>query len=72
MVTFCSHHNESCLTAVLGTVVTFHHDTSLSLTAPISDRLRQRDTGLRTSSDASMLVQSLLDLGMFIYTEVQT
>ncbi|KAF7797984.1 hypothetical protein EIP86_009191 [Pleurotus ostreatoroseus] len=45
-----------------GTVITIHHDTSLSLTAPISERLRQRDTGLRTTSDASMLVQSLLDL----------
>ncbi|KAJ3519616.1 hypothetical protein NM688_g9275 [Phlebia brevispora] len=45
-----------------GTVITFHHDTKLTLTTPISERLRQRDTGLRTTADASMLVQSLLDL----------
>jgi Mg2+ and Co2+ transporter CorA len=34
----------------------------LDLTTPISARLRQRDTGLRTSADPALLVQSLLDL----------
>lgn len=38
-------------------------DTSLDFTAPITDRLRRRDTGLRMTADASLLVQSLLDLG---------
>ena len=38
-------------------------DNTLSLTAPITERLRVRDTGLRTTADPSLLVQSLLDLG---------
>ena len=46
-----------------GTVLTIHQDTRLNLTAPITERLRQRDTGLRSTADASLLVQSLLDLG---------
>ncbi|TBU27626.1 hypothetical protein BD311DRAFT_723910 [Dichomitus squalens] len=45
-----------------GTVVSIHKDTTLGLTAPIAERLRQRDTVLRTSADPSLLVQSLLDL----------
>ncbi|THH02327.1 hypothetical protein EW026_g537 [Hermanssonia centrifuga] len=45
-----------------GTVITFHQDTKLAFTAPITQRLRQRDTGLRTTADASLLVESLLDL----------
>ncbi|KAI0095022.1 hypothetical protein BDY19DRAFT_915920 [Irpex rosettiformis] len=45
-----------------GTVITIHEDNALSLTAPITERLRQRDTGLRATADASLLVQSLLDL----------
>lgn len=39
-----------------------HPTPNLELTQPITRRLRQRDTGLRTSADASLLVQSLLDL----------
>ena len=46
-----------------GTVVTIHQDTKLDFTNPITERLRQRDTGLRTTADASLLVESLLDLG---------
>lgn len=38
-------------------------DNTLNFTAPITERLRQRDTGLRTTADPSLLVQSLLDLG---------
>ncbi|EJF56391.1 hypothetical protein DICSQDRAFT_174966 [Dichomitus squalens LYAD-421 SS1] len=45
-----------------GTVVSIHKDTTLGLTAPIAERLRQRNTVLRTSADPSLLVQSLLDL----------
>ncbi|KAG7100027.1 hypothetical protein E1B28_001813 [Marasmius oreades] len=45
-----------------GTVITLHRDPDLSITNPIVQRLHQRDTGLRTSADPSLLVQSLLDL----------
>ncbi|KIK71539.1 hypothetical protein GYMLUDRAFT_186369 [Collybiopsis luxurians FD-317 M1] len=45
-----------------GTVITLHPNPSLDLTQPISRRLQQRDTMLRTSADPSLLVQSLLDL----------
>ncbi|OCH92983.1 hypothetical protein OBBRIDRAFT_790708 [Obba rivulosa] len=45
-----------------GTVISVHGDTKLGFTGPITDRLRRRDTGLRTTADASLLVQSLLDL----------
>ncbi|KAJ7174183.1 magnesium transporter [Mycena crocata] len=45
-----------------GTVITIHSTPSLEMTQPITNRLRQFDTGLRTSSDASLLVQSLLSL----------
>ncbi|TBU36277.1 hypothetical protein BD309DRAFT_1024474 [Dichomitus squalens] len=45
-----------------GTVVSMHNDTRLALTAPMAERLRQRDTVLRTSADPTLLVQSLLDL----------
>ncbi|KAI1786797.1 hypothetical protein LXA43DRAFT_1032081 [Ganoderma leucocontextum] len=45
-----------------GTVISIHKDNTLSLTAPITERLRQRDTGLRTTADPSLLVESLLDL----------
>lgn len=48
----------------IGTVLTIHQDTKLDFTNPITERLRQRDTGLRTTADASLLVESLLDLGM--------
>jgi Mg2+ and Co2+ transporter CorA len=46
-----------------GTVISISRKAgNLDLTTPISARLRQRDTGLRTSADPSLLVQSLLDL----------
>ncbi|KIP06840.1 hypothetical protein PHLGIDRAFT_72083 [Phlebiopsis gigantea 11061_1 CR5-6] len=45
-----------------GTVITIHPDTTLQFTAPIVDRLKQRDSGLRTSSDASLLVEGIIDL----------
>ncbi len=48
----------------IGTVITIHQDTKLDFTAPITQRLRQRDTGLRATADASLLVESLLDLGL--------
>ncbi|KAJ7671546.1 magnesium transporter [Mycena polygramma] len=45
-----------------GTVISMHSTPNLELTQPITRRLRQRDTGLRTSADPALLVQSLLDL----------
>ncbi|KAE9383557.1 hypothetical protein BT96DRAFT_869178 [Gymnopus androsaceus JB14] len=45
-----------------GTVISLHPNSDLSLTQPITRRLQQRDTMLRTSADPSLLVQSLLDL----------
>lgn len=42
-----------------------HPDSRLAFTAPITERLRQRDTGLRTTADPSLLVQSLIDLSEF-------
>ncbi|TFY82441.1 hypothetical protein EWM64_g1576 [Hericium alpestre] len=46
-----------------GTVISIHPDaTSLDFTSPIAARIRQRDTSLRASADASLLVESLLDL----------
>ncbi|KAJ6514237.1 hypothetical protein C8R47DRAFT_568707 [Mycena vitilis] len=45
-----------------GTVITIHSTPSLEMTEPITRRLRQFDTMLRTSADASLLVQSLLGL----------
>lgn len=47
---------------LLGTVISMHSTPDLDLTAPITRRLRQRDTVLRTSADPSLLVQALLDL----------
>ena len=51
------------ISGISGTVLTLHEDSQLTLTAPITERLRQRDTGLRATADASLLVESLLDLG---------
>lgn len=45
-----------------GTVISIHPTPDLSLTAPITQRLRQRDTVLRKSADASLLVHGILDL----------
>ena len=47
----------------VGTVVSIYRNHDLTLTEPIMNRLRQATTGLRTSPDASLLVESLLDLG---------
>lgn len=48
-----------------GTVISIHRDTHLNFTQPISERLRQRDTGLRSTADPSLLVESLIDLGLY-------
>ncbi|KAF7360783.1 Magnesium-like protein [Mycena venus] len=45
-----------------GTVITIHSTPTLDLTEPITSRVRQFDSVLRTSADASLLVQSLLAL----------
>ncbi|CAK5278332.1 unnamed protein product [Mycena citricolor] len=45
-----------------GTVISMHSAPSVDLTLPITRRLRQRDTGLRSSADSSLLVQGLVDL----------
>ncbi|RXW17596.1 hypothetical protein EST38_g8258 [Candolleomyces aberdarensis] len=45
-----------------GTVITIQRQNVLDFTAPISQRLRQRDTVLRKSIDPSLLVHALLDL----------
>ena len=54
--------NFSCPTFLEGTVISIHPST-LDYTSPIAERLTQPDSVLRTSEDASLLVQSLLDLG---------
>ncbi|KAF8640953.1 hypothetical protein AX17_000600 [Amanita inopinata Kibby_2008] len=45
-----------------GTVISIHPSPDLELTQPIEERLHQADSVLRTSADASILVESLLDL----------
>ncbi|KAH8991944.1 hypothetical protein EDB92DRAFT_1934872 [Lactarius akahatsu] len=45
-----------------GTVISFQSKPNFDLTEPIASRIRQRDTSLRTTADASLLVESLLDL----------
>ncbi|KAF9235159.1 hypothetical protein BU15DRAFT_65132 [Melanogaster broomeanus] len=45
-----------------GTVISFLPQNCVDFAGPIMARLRQPDTGLRTSADASLLVQSILDL----------
>ncbi|KAG8991832.1 hypothetical protein FRB93_002567 [Tulasnella sp. JGI-2019a] len=45
-----------------GTLITIHQDPGSNLFDPVSKRLRQRDTLLRNTSDASMLLQNVLDL----------
>jgi Mg2+ and Co2+ transporter CorA len=44
------------------TVISVSRGRSLEFTAPIRERLKHPDTGLRHNADASMLVQALLDL----------
>ncbi|TFK56413.1 hypothetical protein OE88DRAFT_1649687 [Heliocybe sulcata] len=45
-----------------GTVISISQTPNADFMAPIVSRLRQRDTTLRLTADASLLVQSLLDL----------
>ncbi|PPR02708.1 hypothetical protein CVT26_009811 [Gymnopilus dilepis] len=45
-----------------GTVISIHPNINSLYTAPITERLHRRDSVLRSSEDASLLVQSLLDL----------
>ncbi|KAF8190242.1 hypothetical protein K438DRAFT_1676097 [Mycena galopus ATCC 62051] len=45
-----------------GTVISIHSKPNLEITEPITSRVRQFDSILRTSADASLLVQSLLGL----------
>ncbi|KAG8903374.1 hypothetical protein FRB99_003396 [Tulasnella sp. 403] len=45
-----------------GTLITIHQDASSNFFEPIVRRLRQRDTLLRNSADASMLLHSVIDL----------
>ncbi|KAF5379226.1 hypothetical protein D9615_006046 [Tricholomella constricta] len=45
-----------------GTVITIHPRPDLDFTAPISERLLHPESVLRTSEDASLLVEGLLDL----------
>ncbi|KZT27495.1 hypothetical protein NEOLEDRAFT_1130461 [Neolentinus lepideus HHB14362 ss-1] len=45
-----------------GTVISITKSPNTEFMAPIVSRLRQRDTTLRLTADASLLVQSLLDL----------
>ncbi|KAF9077284.1 hypothetical protein BDP27DRAFT_1441980 [Rhodocollybia butyracea] len=47
-----------------GTLITIHRPTNPKLTEPIRNRLARADTVLRTTSDASFLLQSLLDLAV--------
>ncbi len=50
----------------VGTVISIHQDPSMEFTEPIAQRLRHRTTGLRQTADASLLVESLIDLGMWL------
>jgi Mg2+ and Co2+ transporter CorA len=45
-----------------GTVISIHPESNLDFTLPISLRIRQAQTILKSSADGSFLVQSLLDL----------
>lgn len=52
------------LTAVtIGTLIAIHATPGNGLFDPVALRLRQRDTLLRNSSDTSMLLHSIMDLG---------
>ena len=56
---------------LLGTVISFQSKENFHLTEPIASRIRQRDTTLRTTADPSLLVESLLDLGLLPLTTYQ-
>lgn len=53
---------------VLGTVISIQGDQGLARTSPITDRLQHVSSGLRASPDASLLVQSLIDLGKIYHS----
>ena len=57
-ITDISHH-----TSPTGTIISIHPDNDLKFTEPIRRRLNQKDTKLRSTADASLLVHGLLDLG---------
>ena len=58
---FCGRTN-----VCIGTVISIHPNINSLYTAPITERLHRRDSVLRSSEDASLLVQSLLDLSTFL------
>ncbi|KAG6829238.1 hypothetical protein H0H93_014555 [Arthromyces matolae] len=58
------HTMSKGLTGFIGTVITIHPKPSLDYTAPIRERILQPESVLRTSEDASLLVEALLDLGI--------
>jgi len=47
----------------LGVVVSIHPSRERDYCAPIQNRIHKRESVLRVSEDASLLVQSILDLG---------
>jgi Mg2+ and Co2+ transporter CorA len=51
-------------------VISIHPLPDLQLTQPIMNRLKNPASGLRTSTDASLLVQSLLDLTVDLVLEI--
>ncbi|KAH6911137.1 hypothetical protein BKA70DRAFT_1099837 [Coprinopsis sp. MPI-PUGE-AT-0042] len=53
-----------------GTVISIHPSPNLDYSAPITERLHQEESVLRTSNDASLLVQSLIDLSVDRVLEV--
>lgn len=50
------------LNSILETIITVQPTTDLDFSMPIYERLREQGSGLRTSSDGSLLVHSLIDL----------
>ena len=52
-----------------GTVISMRASPDLDYTSPIHERLHRPDSVLRTSEDASLLVESFLDLSQSFYLE---
>ncbi|KAG6872489.1 hypothetical protein C0995_009351 [Termitomyces sp. Mi166 len=52
-----------CHLVLIRTVITIHPKADLEFTAPVRERLLHPESVLRTSEDASLLVEGLLDLG---------
>lgn len=48
---------------IAGTVISIRPSPNVDFTSPITERLHMPSSVLRTSEDASILVESLLDLG---------